>query len=133
MTDKTQDLVGEEIIKVGGYPGIRIKFGAFIGDARFHMQVDFGFGDVVVPEPVEFEYSTLLDFPQPKIKAYSFESVIAEKFEAMVDLGLGNSRMQDFLDIYMLANNLNFDSRTLNKAIKQTFAIRKTSLEIYLI
>jgi len=127
---ETQDLTGEEIIKEGGYPGVRLKFGAFIGDALFHMQIDFGFGDIVVPGPVEVEYSTLLDFPPPILKAYSFESVIAEKFEAMVDLGLGNSRMQDFLDLYVLASSQELDSRTLHEAIKQTFTTRKTSLDV---
>jgi len=92
------------------------------------MQVDIGFGDVVTPAAEVIEYPTLLDFPAPRLKAYSRETVIAEKFEAMVTLGLSNSRMKDFYDIWMLSRTCSLDSERLQQAIYATFKRRGTPI-----
>ena len=84
------------------YEGIRVKFHAELAKARIPMQIDIGFGDVVVPGPTEVEYPTLLDFPAPVLQAYPRETVIAEKLEAITELGLLNSRMKDYYDIALL-------------------------------
>jgi hypothetical protein len=82
------------------YEGVRLVLQARLGAARISLQIDIGFGDVITPSPVEVEYPTLLDFPAPKLRAYPKETVVAEKFEAMVKLGIANSRMKDFYDLF---------------------------------
>lgn len=81
------------------YQGIRITFNAHLGSARIPIQVDIGFGDVITPHPVDIEYPTILEFRAPRLKSYPRETVVAEKFQAMVALGIANSRMKDFFDI----------------------------------
>jgi predicted nucleotidyltransferase component of viral defense system len=92
----------EAIDEDGGYQGWRLLFRANLGNARIHLQVDVGLGDVVVPSPVWIELPTQLDFPAPRLLAYTPESVIAEKFQAMVALEKVNSRMKDFYDLWAL-------------------------------
>lgn len=84
------------------YEGVRVKILAKLDNTKKILQLDIGFGDVIVPGAKEIEYPSLLEMEKPKIKAYSLESVIAEKFEAMVFLGDFNSRMKDFYDIYSI-------------------------------
>jgi hypothetical protein len=110
------------------YGGIRIELLATLGTARIPMQVDVGFGDAVTPEPSELTLPVLLDFPAPTLRAYAKETVIAEKFHAMVSLGMTNSRMKDFFDIAWLANNFAFDEAVLGNAIRATFARRETAM-----
>lgn len=124
------EITGEEIIKQGNYPGIRLRFKAFIGTAEYTVQIDFSFGDPIIPEPVELEYWTLLDFPPPIVMAYPYSSVVAEKFETMCDRGAANSRMQDFYDVYFLAQTYEFEIEILEKAIQETFSNRSTRLSI---
>jgi nucleotidyltransferase AbiEii toxin of type IV toxin-antitoxin system len=90
------------------------------------LQIDVGFGDRVVPGPEEIDFPTLLDFPAPHVKSYTRETVVAEKFEAMVKLGILNSRMKDFFDIWTLSREFSFDGSTLSKAVKTTFETRGT-------
>lgn len=111
------------------YEGVRIKIIAYIGRARVHLQVDIGFGDVIIPKSVKIKYPVLLDFKSPEINAYSYDSVIAEKFEAMVYLAVLNSRMKDFYDIHTLLNIRGFDGRVLQEAIFETFQRRATKVE----
>ena len=111
------------------YDGIRITLEGRLGAARIPLQVDIGFGDAVTPAPVETSYPVLLaDMPVPRLRVYPRETVIAEKVEAMVTLGLGNSRMKDFFDIWYLARTFEFDEATLRAAIRATFSRRQTSL-----
>ncbi len=110
------------------YDGWRLRFLGHLGNAKLHMQVDVGFGDVVVPEAVAVEFPTLLGMPAPKLKGITQESAIAEKFEAMVTLDMANSRMKDFYDIRSLAKGFAFDGLTLAKAIEATFTRRKTPI-----
>jgi len=93
------------------------------------MQVDIGFGDVVVPGPTMVEYPTLLDFPAPVLQAYPRETVIAEKLEALTALGLLNSRMKDYYDLALLSRMYSFEGEHLIEAIVATFRHRGTTIE----
>jgi hypothetical protein len=110
------------------YEGVRVKCLAHLGQARIDLQIDVGFGDAVVPRPIKVIYPALLDFPAPTIRAYRWPTVVAEKFQAMVALGIANSRMKDFFDLWLLANNMSFDGPGLCRAIQATFRRRKTPL-----
>jgi len=119
---------GSRIAEHSGFQGVRVRFRGSLGNARLAMQLDVGFGDVVIPSDTELPYPTILDFPAPQIWGYSKESTIAEKFEAAVRLGAVNSRMKDFFDIWFLSHQFDFDGPTLAVAIKETFARRKADL-----
>jgi hypothetical protein len=122
-------VVGAAIREEAAYDGIRITLEARLGVARIPLQVDIGFGDAVTPAPVETTYPVLLpDMPVPRLRVYPRETVIAEKVEAMVTLGLGNSRMKDFFDIWYLARTFEFDEATLRAAIRATFSRRQRPL-----
>jgi len=82
------------------YGGLRIKTNAEVGGARVRVVIDVGFGDAVEPAPAEMDLPVLLDLPAPRLRVYPLETVIAEKFQAMVALGLANSRMKDFHDVW---------------------------------
>lgn len=112
------------------YQGQRITLTAFLGKARIPVQVDVGFGDVIIPKAKTIRYPTLLDFPAPSIRACSRETVVAEKLQTMVTLGIANSRMKDFYDLYVLARDFAFDGNTLVRATKATFKRRKTDIPI---
>jgi hypothetical protein len=90
------------------------------------LQVDIGFGDVVTPEAKTVEYPTLLDFPAPSLRAYPKETVVSEKVQAMVALGILNSRMKDFYDVWTMSQEFKFGGKTLARAIRATFDRRKT-------
>lgn len=116
--------IGEEIRVADEYAGVRIKLEAYLAEARIPMQVDVGFGDTITPVPVRELYPTLLDHPPPNVLVYSRESVVAEKLEAMISLGVANSRMKDFYDVFVLASNFVFEGPTLSQAIRETFICR---------
>ena len=99
-----------------------------LGTTRIPVQVDVGFGDDIVPAPEDVTLPTLLEFSAPALRAYPKETVIAEKFHAMVVLGMTNSRMKDFFDIAWLAEKFAFNDAPLRTAITATFARRRTSL-----
>lgn len=115
-----------EIVKEDKYKGVRVKMMAYLKNTRQTLQIDFGFGDRIVPAPIQMNYPTILTLPAPIIIAYSKESVIAEKFEAMIDLAESNSRMKDFYDVFHLLKFHTLDFEVLPKAIYQTFTQRKT-------
>jgi hypothetical protein len=110
------------------YEGVRVRVQGSLGKARVSLQIDIGFGDVIVPGPSRVKYPTLLDFLAPVLKGYSMESTIAEKYQAMVKLGGLNSRMKDFYDIWMLSRMFDFKGETLAQAVKKTFKNRKTPI-----
>ena len=110
------------------YGGLRVSLVAYLENARINLQIDIGFGDATVPAPEIVEYPVLLDLPAPIIWAYKKETVIAEKFQAMVDLGIANSRMKDFFDLYTFACNFEFDGQEVTEAIKATFERRETKI-----
>lgn len=111
------------------YSGVRVTFVAMIQNARLPMQIDIGFGDVVHPTVTMVQYPTLLDFESPRLVGYPKETVVAEKFEAMVKLGQLNSRMKDFFDIHVLARQFDFDAGVLSLAIQKTFTNRGTTID----
>jgi hypothetical protein len=121
---------GERIAEAADYEDVRIRFRATLDAARIQMQLDVGFGDIVVPAAVPTIYPTILDLPAPHLLAYSRETAIAEKFEAMVKLGELNSRMKDFFDIWLLSRSFDFDGPILREAIEKTFEQRGTVLPI---
>ena len=119
----------EEIKKEAEHGGIRVKLTGYLGKAKEMLWVDIGFNDIVVPEVITADYPVLLDMDYPKIKMYSFESVIAEKFEAIISLGELNSRMKDFYDIFVLLSEKKFDKEVLQRAIVETFKRRGTDIQ----
>lgn len=128
ITFEATSVRGEDIREEARYAGIRIILTYHIGRARGSVQVDIGFGDVVTPAPIAVEFPTLLAFPSPCLQAYPPETVIAEKFEAMVSLGQTNSRMKDFYDLYQLARTFPFDGHQLGQALQATFMRRQSPL-----
>jgi Nucleotidyl transferase AbiEii toxin, Type IV TA system len=108
------------------YSGVRLSFDAGLAGARLPIHVDIGYGDVVTPEAVDIEYPSLLDQPAPILKAYPPETVVAEKLQAMVALGMLDSRMKDFFDIWAIAGAFAFEGPVLTRAIGATFARRET-------
>jgi predicted nucleotidyltransferase component of viral defense system len=110
------------------YGGVRLRGTATLSSARIAVVVDIGFGDSVEPGLETIEYPVLLDLPAPTLRAYAPETVIAEKFQAMVALGRANSRMKDFYDIWILSRIFHFAEDRLSRAIAATFARRQTSI-----
>jgi len=114
-------------IKEGAdYEGVRVSFLGYLEKARIPMQLDIGFGDAVTPPAVETAFPTMLDGPAAVLLAYPRETVVAEKFEAMVKLGIANTRMKDFHDLYSLSRLFSFEGQVLSEAIMRTFERRKT-------
>jgi predicted nucleotidyltransferase component of viral defense system len=121
--------IGVEAIRAEEeYSGVRVMFDARLGTIRERLQVDIGFGDALWPQAEEMAYPIALDGPAPVLKAYRPETVIAEKLEAMVSLGIRNSRIKDFFDIDYLARTKRFDRHTLVEAVRRTFERRGTPI-----
>ncbi len=108
------------------YHGVNISTTAYLDRTRIPVNIDIGFDDVIYPEKQQMDYPTILDDEPPQLYAYSKESIIAEKFEAIVSLGTVNSRYKDFYDIYMLSEHFDFNAATLQEAIRETFEHRGT-------
>lgn len=111
------------------YHGVNVSIMGYLDRTRVPASIDIGFGDVVYPERIKMEFPVLLDMDVPEIYAYSIYSVIAEKFEAFVSLGLANGRYKDFYDIYMLASCFDLDGVELKNAIIETFDHRGTGFD----
>lgn len=120
IRDRNQDL------------GFRIRIEATLTSARIRIQVDLGYGDAIVPDPVEEEFPTLLPLavPPPRLRMYPKEAVIAEKLHAMAVHGQSNTRFKDFTDICHLAREFDFDASMLAGAIRQTFERRQTPMPV---
>lgn len=108
------------------YGGVRIRTTATIGDARIPVQVDVGCGDAITPGPVQIEYPTLLGFPAPHLNAYPVETIVAEKLETLVVLGMANSRVKDYYDLVLVSRMFGFELCTLAEAVRRTFERRGT-------
>jgi hypothetical protein len=121
-------LWGERIREDQQYQGVRIHCEARLEQARIRLQIDIGFGDRVTPASVEVTFPALLEFPAPVLRAYPRQTVVAEKYQAMVALGIANSRIKDFFDVWFLARRFDFDGAMLCQAIRATFRGRKTPL-----
>lgn len=118
------DRIREEL----DYGGLRLRAIASVGGARINLTIDIGFGDALEPGAEVVDYPVMLDLPAPRLRAYARETVIAEKFQAMVALGRANSRMKDFYDIWILSRSFRFDDDRLAQAIAATFARRETTV-----
>ena len=121
-------LEASPIAQGAAYQGISLTINAFLDRTKGRVHMDVGFGDVVTPNPMYMTYRALLDTTEIQLQAYSLESVISEKFQAMVDLAFANSRMKDFFDVAMLASTNNLDGDVLHQAIKSTFNRRETQM-----
>ncbi|HEB87120.1 MAG TPA: nucleotidyl transferase AbiEii/AbiGii toxin family protein [Gammaproteobacteria bacterium] len=119
---------GERIKEGADYEGVRVRFNGTLDNARVNMQIDVAFGDVIYPEPIEEELPAMLNLVAPRLLCYSRESVIAEKFEAMIKLRELNSRMKDFYDIWLLSRQFDFDGAELAEAMRLTLENRGTEI-----
>lgn len=119
---------GEPITLEKKYQGVRVRVRGKMGTARLSLQLDFGFGDVIVPRPSWIDYPQLLDFGQPHLLGYTPESVVAEKFQAMVELEMANTRLKDFYDVWQLSRSVSFDGTAVQQAVMATFRQRSTPL-----
>lgn len=117
-----------EIREEAKYGGVRAKFVARLGSAKIPMQIDFGVGDAVTPSAKEMKYPTLLDMDAPVVLAYPRETVVAEKLEAIVNLGMDNSRMKDYFDLWFIATEFQDDRATQASAVVRTFSRRQQSI-----
>jgi predicted nucleotidyltransferase component of viral defense system len=124
----TGTIVAEEIAGQDKFPGIRLFVAASFDTIRQRIQIDVCFGDVVIPSSMKLSYPTLLpESAIPIVQAYSLETVIAEKFEAMIDLSAFNSRMKDFYDVYQILATQQLNLKQLEDAIRKTFRNRNTT------
>ncbi|MBW2327367.1 MAG: nucleotidyl transferase AbiEii/AbiGii toxin family protein [Deltaproteobacteria bacterium] len=130
MAFHPETVTAARITEGAEYEGVRCRVRGSLGNVRISLQIDIGFGDVVVPGPCKFTYPALLDFPPPELNGYTKESTIAEKFQAMVRLGVLNSRMKDFYDIWFLSRTFDFRGETLAEAIEKTFENRNTPITV---
>jgi predicted nucleotidyltransferase component of viral defense system len=124
-----QGVKGERIKEAADYEGVRIKFTGLLERAKIPMQLDIAFDDIVFPTIEESAYPSLLSYAAPILRMYPRETVVAEKFQAMVYLGTINSRMKDFYDVWLLARGFGFDGATLAEAMSRTFANRETKID----
>ncbi len=111
------------------YSGVEVRLELRLKTARIPLKVDVGFGDAVVPGPKEVDYPVLLDGPEPRVRVYTRESVIAEKLHAAALFGDDNTRLKDFYDLFVLSRVFAFEGKTLARAIAATFERRRTALE----
>lgn len=111
------------------YHGVNISIMAYLDRTRIPVNIDIGYGDVIIPGKQRMEYPVILENKTPVLYCYSVESIIAEKFEAIVSLGKVNSRYKDFYDICKLTEHFDFDGNTLKEALTETFAHRGTTMD----
>lgn len=128
ITFDAATIQAEEIRENDDYGGIRATFTATLDKAIVPLQVDVGFGDAITPEAEQHTYPVLVGMAAPKLRMYPVETVIAEKLEAAIKLGMINSRMKDFYDLLVIFRRFPYDDSMLARAIAETFARRGTPL-----
>lgn len=122
-----ETLNSSEINEQNQYTGVRVKVIAQLANIKQNIQIDIGFGDVITPAPQTLHYPILLEnFEVPVVQAYTIETVIAEKLQAIIILAQLNSRMKDFYDIYSLLKSEIINFEVVKEAITQTFNNRNT-------
>ena len=121
-------ITAEDITEFKEYHGQHISAVAYLNRTRIPIGIDIGFGDVIYPDTVEMEFPVILNMEAPKVNAYSLESSIAEKLEAIVKNGFPNSRYKDFYDIYVLSGRYTFSYEELHNAVTETFTNRNTPM-----
>lgn len=130
MSFNAETVTAARITEDAEYEGMRVRVQSNLGNARISLQIDIGFGDEIVPGPSRVAYPALLDFPSSELNGYTMESTIAEKFQAMVKLGVLNSRMKDFYDLWLLSLTFDFRGEMLAEAVAKTFENRNTPITI---
>lgn len=123
-----ESIKSEEIREDNTYGGVRLTLRASLDGADIPLQVDLAFGEAVVPPAETVDLPSLLDFPPIRLRSYPPEVTIVEKFEAMVKLGMANSRMKDYYDVWYLATHRQFDVARLGRAVAATFGRRETPI-----
>ena len=119
----------EEIRKDAGYAGARVLITGEIAKARCKTQIDIGFGDAVTPGPVHAVFPVLIDdLPAPRLRTYPVHTVVSEKLHAIALLGMTNSRLKDYLDLWVLLDREALNAHTLARAIAATFVRRGMSV-----
>jgi predicted nucleotidyltransferase component of viral defense system len=111
------------------YTGLSARFSARLHTAKLPLRLDIGFSDKIFPKPANLKYPVLLDSPSPQLKGYTPETMIAEKLDAMVKLGLANSRMKDFYDVWTMVNQFQIKSEEIAPIIKAVFQNRNTAIQ----
>jgi len=125
----SETVTAAEIRKEANYAGARVTLLATLEQARIPLQVDIGFGDPVTPEAEQIDYPVLLDdLNPPRLGAYPVYTVIAEKLQAIVSLGMVNSRLKDYFDLQVLLMREELDEQVLAEAVRRTFAVRSTPM-----
>ena len=118
-----------EIRKEANYAGVRVTLLGMLDSARCTVQIDVGYGDAITPEPERVSFPVLLeDMAAPVMQAYPAYTVVAEKYQALVSLGMANTRLKDYFDLWVLAKNISLDPAILQTAIAATFARRGTPI-----
>ena len=118
----------EDITEFKEYHGLHVSFVGYLDRTKIPISIDIGFGDVIYPEAVKMDFPVILDMESPRVNAYSLETSIAEKLEAIIHNGYLNSRYKDFYDIYVLSKKYEFSYTELRNAVIQTFENRKTPM-----
>ncbi len=124
----TDQMLFQDIKEQDAYQGLRVKIPAFIGKARVVLQIDIGTGDSVYPGEISIHIPSILEQGDPDIRAYPIETVIAEKLEAIVSMGMMTSRMKDFFDLYFILSHMEIEYAVVSVAVKRTFERRRTSI-----
>lgn len=133
MVFVADSLSTQEIRKAANYSGVRVSLLALLGQSKAPVQVDIGYGDAVTPAPQKTAYPVLLEeFAAPQLRVYPRETVVAEKLETIVLMGVANSRMKDYFDLWMLSRHFPGDRSLLRKAIQSTFERRGTAVPLEL-
>ena len=119
--ENIKDIREEEL-----YSGFNLK--AEFDGLRTNLMIDITTGDVITYKEVQFEYKTLFDNEIVNIMTYNYETIIAEKFEAIISRNIDNTRMKDYYDLYMFVNLKwnDIDKTILRKAIFNTSEKRET-------
>jgi len=129
ITFDTQKLILRYTQTGGDYNGVSSSFSAKLFTTKMPVLIDIGFNDIVIPQPQQIQYPTLLDMPEPTLLGYTLETVIAEKLESVVKLALVNTRMKDFYDLWTILKSYEIKPDKLNIAIREVFANRKTPIK----
>lgn len=124
----TDAITVEDITEFKEYHGLHVSFVGYLDRTKIPIGIDIGFGDVIYPDAVKMDFPVILNMEAPRVNAYSLETLIAEKLEAIVHNGYLNSRYKDFYDIYVLSTNYEFSYERLRNAVIQTFENRKTQM-----
>lgn len=118
----------DDITEFKEYHGLHVSAVAYLDRTKIPVGIDIGFGDVIYPDAVKMDFPVILDMEPPRVNAYSLETSIAEKLEAIIHNGYLNSRYKDFYDIYVLSKTYEFYYQELHTAVVQTFDNRKTKM-----